>query len=384
VNDFLVPDSVFEEHEFTVWSLAFSPDGSYLFSGGQDTTVRVWNLGSGREMHTLSGHTGAVYGISVLPVGSKLVSIADKDLAIRIWDYEQGALVSALAPNSVRVTTIAVSPDNRYIITGGDDGKVRIWDIDNGVILSVLDHPGPIYSITISPDGQHLVVGAKRLPTSPNPGVIWVWDFELGKLLHTLSGHKGNVTALTMTADSRYILSGGQHGEVKLWDLETGTHLNTMGGHEGAILCLHLASDGRHFLSGSSDGTLRVWLLHGGVLVHSFHHSENVHAMAVSPDSRRVATGDMDGVVQVWDLQIWSTWTDSSLEREREREAELEAFRMVQLRKVIARYETLPLERLATLLRFDSLAKLEDWLLELPEETPVRVDGDVLIVQKAT
>ncbi|MFX1369897.1 MAG: WD40 repeat domain-containing protein [Promethearchaeota archaeon] len=382
MTEFLVPDSVFEEHEFTVWSLAFSIDGRYLFSGGQDATVRVWDLDAGREMHTLAGHAGAVYGIGVLPVGSGLVSIADKDLAVRIWDYERGSMTSALAPNSTHVNAVVVSPDNRYIITGGDDGKARIWDIDNGVLLSVLNHSGSIYSMKMSPDGQHLVVGAKKKPTSADPGVIWVWEFELGKLLHTLSGHKGHVTALAITPDSRYILSGGQHGEVKLWDLESGTHLDTMSGHEGAVLAIHLAPDGRHIVSGSADGTLRVWLLHGGVLVHSFQHTENVHAIAVSSDGRRVATGDVDGVVQVWDFRIWSTWTDATLERKQEMEAELEAFRMVQLRKVISRYETLPLERLASLLRFDKLDELENWLLELPEETPVRVDGDILVIRK--
>ncbi|MFX0106738.1 MAG: WD40 repeat domain-containing protein [Candidatus Hodarchaeota archaeon] len=378
----LIPETAFEGHEFTVWSLAFSPDGRFLLSGGQDASVRVWDLEARREMHVLPGHRGAVYGIAVMADGSRAVSIADMDLAVRIWDFERGNLVTALAPNSAHINAVAVTPDNRYVLTGGDDGKVRIWDIDSGVLLRVLDHSESIYSIKVSPNGQYLIVGAKAQPGTDERGLIWIWEFDLGVLLHTLDGHDGHVTRLTMTADSRYILSGSQDGSVKLWDLETGTLLNDMRGHDAAILAIKLTPDGRHIVTGSADGTLRLWQLHGGVLIHSIPHTENIHSIVVSDDARRIATGDVDGTVQLWDFRVGTSWIDTSVEREEDRRAELEAFRLVQLRKVINRYETLPLERLQTLLRFDSLEALEDWLLELPEETPVKVDGDLLIIKK--
>lgn len=378
----LVPNSVFDGHEFTVWSIDFTPDGRYVVSGGQDATVRIWDLQSGSLLHTLPGHRGAVYGIAAMSDSNRIVSIAAMDLAVRIWDINSGTLISALAPNSAHVNAVTVSPDNRYVITGGDDGRARIWDIDSGVLLRVLNHPGSIYSLLVSPDGRHLVVGAKTRPGSTDTGLIWVWDFELGILLKSLEGHKGHVTALTMTADARYVVSGGQDGTVRLWDVETGTLLYSMSGHEGPILQILVTPDGRHIISGSSDDTLRLWQLHGGVFIHSVEHEENVHAIAVSSDTRHIATGDVEGVVKVWDFRVGTSWRDESSERAEEKQVELEAFRAVQLRKVINRYETLPLERLKTLLRFESVEELEEWLLELPEDIPVRVDGDLLIVRK--
>ncbi|MFW9845339.1 MAG: hypothetical protein ACFFD6_01215 [Candidatus Thorarchaeota archaeon] len=378
----LVPDSCFEGHEFTVWSVAFTPDNRYVISGGQDATVRVWDLQSGSQVHTLTGHRGAVYGISAMADGTRIVSVGDMDLAVRIWDIEQGLLVTALAPNSVHVNSVVTSPDNRYVVTGGDDGKARIWDIDSGVLLRVLDHSRSIYSMTISPDGRHLVIGSKTQPGSDKSGLIWVWDFELGILLHTLEGHTGNITTLAMTADSRYILSGGQDAIVRLWDLETGTLLYSMAGHEGPILTVNVTPDGRHIISGSSDNTLRLWQLHGGVFIHSVEHTENVHAIAISSNGRHIATGDVEGIVQVWDFRVGTSWVDDSIDRAEAKRAEMQAFREVQLRKVIHRYETLPLERLQTLLRFETMEDLEDWLLELPEETPVKIDGNHLIIRK--
>jgi WD40 repeat protein len=378
----LIPNSILEGHEFTVWSVTVSPDGKSVLSGGQDATIRLWDIEEEKELHKFTGHEGPVYGLVLMPDGKRLVSIADKDLAVKVWDLETRVLISSLAPNSAHVNAVAVSPDQRYIVTGGDDGITRFWDVDRGVNLRTLDHQHSIYSLLISPDSRYLLCGSKQEPLSTEPGIVGVWDFELGILLKTLKGHKGHVTALAMTADSRFILTGGQDGVVHLWDLETGTQLKTMTGHKGAILMIHIAPDGQHVITGSGDGTVRVWVLRGGVLLQNLNHTENVHSMAVTPDGSHVITGSMEGLVEIWDFERDSPWIDTAKEREEEEAAELAAFRILQLKKIMTRYETLPLNRLATILRFSNLEDLEDWLLDLPPETTVKIDGPNLIIRK--
>lgn len=373
-----------EGHEFTVWSLAITPDGQRIVSGGQDTTIRIWDFATGRELYKFVGHDGPVYRLVVMPDGKRLVSIADKDLAVKVWDLEKFELISSLAPNSAHVTALSVSPDKRFIVTGGEDGKARFWDVDRGVLLRTIEHDRPLYSMMISPDGRHLLCGSKRNPGERDPGTVWVWDFELGVLIRTLDGHKGHVTAITMTADSRYILTADQDGYLYLWDLETGTLLRTMSGHKGPVLSIHITSDNQHIISGSIDGTVRVWVLRGGVLLADLKHTDNIHSLIVTPDYRHVITGSMDGLVEIWDFDFESPWIDTSRELAEEAKAELEAFRMVQMKKVMTRYETLPLFRLATLLRFTSLEELEDWLLDLPPEMSVKIDGQVLVIRKST
>jgi WD40 repeat protein len=378
----MTPSNQMDGHEFTVWSLAITPNGQTIISGGQDATIRLWDFSSGKELHKFLGHDGPVYNMVMMQDGKHLVSIADKDLAVKIWDIESHQLVSSLAPNSAHVTAVAVSPDQRYIVTGGDDGFTRVWDVDRGVLLRTSEHEHGIYSMAISPDGRHLLCGSKRTPGERYPGIVWIRDFELGTLLKTLSGHKGHVTSITMTADSKYVLSGDQHGNVYLWDLETGTLLKTMAGHTAPILTIHVSHDGQHVITGSPDGSVRVWILRGGVLVADLTHTENVHSLIVSPDCRHVITGSMEGTVEVWDFDMTSPWIDTAKELAEEAKAELDAFRMVQLKKVMTRYETLPLLRLATLLRFESLEELEDWLLDLPTDMPVKIDGPLLVIKK--
>jgi WD40 repeat protein len=372
----------FEGHEFTVWSLAMTSDGLTIISGGQDATIRLWDVGTGKELQKMRGHEGPVYGLAVTANNQRLVSIADKDLAVKIWDLNDYSLISSLAPNSIHINTVSVSPDQRYVVTGGNDGVVRFWDIDRGVLLRTLECNHGIYSMMISPDGRYLLCGSKVPPASKEPGVATIWDFELGVHLKTLKGHQGHVTALAMTADSRYILTGGLDGDVNLWDLETGTLLKTMSGHKSSVIEIHITQDGHHLITGSNDGTVRTWILRGGILLKQLSHTENVHSLIVTPDGRQVITGSMEGLVEIWDFEKDSPWFDRSKEDAEARRAELEAFRVVQLRKIVSRYETLPLDRLATLLRFDSLEALEDWLLELPAETPIKIDGPNIVVRK--
>ncbi len=378
----LIPNIQLEGHEFTVWSLAITRDGQTVVSGGQDSTIRLWDISSGKEIHKFVGHNGPVYGLVLMPDDRRLVSIADKDLAVKIWNMETKSLRSSLAPNSAHIHAVAVSPDQRYIVTGGDDGIARFWDIDRGIMLRYLEHSQGIYTITISPDGRHLLCGSKKAPTTDTPGIIWIWDFELGVELKTLKAHKGHVTALAITIDSRYILSGGQDGVVNLWDLESGTLLKSMTGHSTAVIMIHITNDGQHVITGSTDGTVRTWLLRGGVLLESLTSTENVHSMVVTPDGRQVITGSIDGIVEIWDFEKDSPWIDTSKERLEEQQAELEAFRMFQLKKIITRYDTLPLQRLMVLLRFNAMEELEDWLLDLPPDTPVKIDGPLLVVKK--
>ena len=80
----LTPSNKMDGHEFTVWSLAITPNGQKLVSGGQDATIRLWDFASGKELHKFVGHEGPVYNMEIMQDGKYLVSVADKDLAVKI------------------------------------------------------------------------------------------------------------------------------------------------------------------------------------------------------------------------------------------------------------------------------------------------------------
>jgi len=85
----------FEGHSDSVCSVAFSPDGSRIVSGSGDTTIRIWDARSGKEVQKLEGHSSWVCSVAFSPDGSRIVS-GSRDATIRIWDTRWGKEVQKL------------------------------------------------------------------------------------------------------------------------------------------------------------------------------------------------------------------------------------------------------------------------------------------------
>ncbi|MGH3854127.1 MAG: pentapeptide repeat-containing protein [Pseudonocardiaceae bacterium] len=119
-------------HTDVVWSVAWSPDGTRLLTGGADASVRVWDAATGEPLHQLGGHTGRVLSVAWSPDGTRLLT-GGEDASVRVWDAVTGEPLHQLGGHTGRVLSVAWSPDGTRLLTGGEDATVRVWDAATGL-----------------------------------------------------------------------------------------------------------------------------------------------------------------------------------------------------------------------------------------------------------
>jgi WD40 repeat protein len=130
----------FDGHTDTVTSVAMAPDGRWLLSGSSDTTARLWDVASVRELHRLTGHTNWINAVAVSSNGKRILTGSGgevvggqfhdgADTTVRLWDVMSGKEIHRFEGHTASVTSVALSIDGRQALSGSLDQTVRLWDV---------------------------------------------------------------------------------------------------------------------------------------------------------------------------------------------------------------------------------------------------------------
>ncbi len=139
-------------HSSSMNSLAYSPDGSMVATGGEDSKVKLWNTSSGFCFVTFNEHEASVTGVCFTPNG-KVVLSSSVDGTVRAFDMTRYRNFKTFTtPRPVQLSCISVDSSGDLIAAGGQDVfEIYLWSLTTGRLVDVLTgHEGPVASLSFS------------------------------------------------------------------------------------------------------------------------------------------------------------------------------------------------------------------------------------------
>lgn len=330
------------QHSKSITRLAFNPDGTTLVSKCEDTTLWLWNIGTGQHKNIHTGdNTAESYSLAMSPDSTTIAS-GSNDGIIRLWDARTGQRKGILTGHTSIVSSLAFSPGGTTLASGGWDNTIRLWNPHTGQQYGMLEGQGSIKSLMYSPDGEILASGDSN-------GIVRLWDVRTQQQKNILKGHTSNVYSVAFSPNGRTLASGEQDKIIHLWDVHTGERKKTITDHTHYVSRVLFSPDGTTLVSGSWDKTIRFWDAHtgeykktliwdtisclalssdgqmlasGGVFSRQnsitpvslwdvktgqekktfMGHTDWIHNVLFSPDGTTLASGSRDGTILLWDL----------------------------------------------------------------------------------
>ncbi|XP_036835373.1 kinesin-like protein KIF21B isoform X8 [Oncorhynchus mykiss] len=296
-----------------------------LFTGSKDRTCKVWNLVTGQEIMSLTGHPNNV--VSVRYSSSLVFTVSTS--YIKVWDIRDSAKCIRTLTSSGQVTpgdACASSTNRTVTIPAGENqinqialnpsgsvlyaaagNSVRVWDLRRFVSTGKLTgHLGPVMCLTVdqSGNGQDLVISGSKdhyiklfdvtegalgaispthnfepphydgieslvvqgdvLFSGSRDNGIKKWDLDRKDLLQQVpNAHRDWVCALGVVPGSPALLSGCRGGVLKLWHADTLGALGELKGHESPIN--GISTNSSHLFTASDDRTVKIWRARGGL-----------------------------------------------------------------------------------------------------------------------
>lgn len=319
----LISDAHAKRHPFFYTRLARHYLADEVRKENRNATLTAANYHKRTKLLITAFSTGAFY-LHELPDVNMIHSLNISDFAIQaacfnitgdwialgssnlgqllVWEWQSEQYVMKQQGHSNEMNCVAYSPDGQYIVTGGDDAKVKVWNVNNGFcFITFSEHTSAVTAIEFSANKKFLV-------SASLDGTVRAYDLIRYRNFRTLTTPRPvQFASLALDHSGELVVAGGQDVfEIYLWSIKLGRLLEVLSGHEGPVSALAFApvATSTTLVSGSWDKTIKIW----NCIETSGEHETieimgDVTAVAFKPNGEEVAVAALNGNIQVFNVR---------------------------------------------------------------------------------
>lgn len=275
----------------SVRQVLLAPQGDRVFSVGDDKQLRIWDAKTAKELKAIPAHDGPVLGLALSADVSKAVTIGDK--SAKVWTLADGKLVTTI-PLTGQPQTVSLSPNGtRIAVAYADKGnRISAYDAATGKELqSLSDSAAPIRSLSFLPDNRTLI-------SAGDDKNVNVQDVAVQSVLAI---HSGGATGIAYHPNGTQVITSGRDKSVRLWDLAASKEVKSYGPMADPVSTLTVSRDFA-LVAASAGKVVKVWQINDGKEIATINHPAEVNALSFSPEKTRLVTGANDNLARVWEI----------------------------------------------------------------------------------
>lgn len=333
-------------HTAKVNRVLFNPDNHTLASADIGGTIILWNIQDEKQLFACAGHVGEIFSLAFSQNGKVLVS-SGQDGTVRLWDAVGGSQLNQFTGPGAGIHRVALSPDGKWFASAGDEPVVTLrpaaflnWDL--GALKETALLPNPASDITTQV--EKAVTGENIDPVQPSVGpenrilepaqeirqdteeqnqfdsqetvpAVELTEQEetsrdseqpapsLPLWLQKLEGHSDLVTALSVSLDGKFLVSGDRTGQILIWDTAQQIILKNIPAHNERINSLAFSPSGLLFASCSNEKVIKIWhTASGNCLKILSGHTGPIYSLDFDPSGNLLASASEDKSVRIWNM----------------------------------------------------------------------------------
>jgi WD40 repeat protein len=290
-------------HKARVMNVAVSPDGKTLASGGDDVTIRFWDVASGKQQNTIKVADEAEWigSLAFSSDGKMLVSGGSGSGAntVKLWDVGTRKGVTLQEEGQCMLPVAVFSPDSKTVASAStflNETPLTFWDATTRKRVAKTEKVFSVEALAFTPDGKTAVALGR------NGGITSV-QTATGKITATMKTAEDSFSAAAFSPDAKILATATwDETTVKLRAVATGKELLAIKGPASRVSCMVFSPDGKTLVTGCENGAIKCWNVATGKVAATLTGHEGVRCLAFSPDGKVLVSGSEDETIKIWDI----------------------------------------------------------------------------------